>query len=43
MKTAIGCDSGHCGRSYHRGCTYLLLDGKSEREIQAMPFICHYC
>ena len=43
MKTAFGCDSGHCGRSYHRGCTDLLLDGKSEREIQAMPFICHYC
>ena len=43
MKTAIGCDSTHCGRWYHRGCTDLLLDGKSEREIQVMPFVCRYC
>ena len=43
MKTVIGCDSTHCGRWYHRGCTDLLLDGKSKREIQAMPFVCRYC
>ena len=43
MKTAIGCNSTHCGRWYHRGCTGLLLDGKSERKIQTMPFVCCYC
>ena len=43
MKTVIGCNSTHCGRWYHRGCTDLLLDGKSEREIQAMLFVCRYC
>ena len=43
MKTAIGCDSTYCGRWYHRGCIDLSLDSKSEREIQVMPFVCHYC
>ena len=40
---AIGCDSEHCGRWYHQRCTDLEVTGKTEKEIQAMPFTCSYC
>ena len=43
MKTAIGCDNDHCGRWFHRECTDLDLNGKDEKAIQAMAFICRYC
>ena len=43
LHMAIGCYSEHCGRWYHQRCTDLEVTGKTEKEIQAMPFTCSYC
>ena len=42
-RNAIGCDNGYCGCWYHPQCTDLDIRGKTEKEIQAMDFICQHC
>ena len=42
-REAIGCDNGYCGRWYHPRCTDIDVRGKTEKEIQAMDFICQHC
>ena len=38
---SVGCDT--CGRWFHISCTVLKVDGLTENEIEALPFICGYC
>ena len=40
---AVGCDMAHCGQWYHPQCTDLETEGKSEKEIQKMDFVCPHC
>ena len=42
-KLAIGCDTEFCRRWFHRECTGLELDGKTEEEIENLPFNCVFC
>ena len=40
---AIGCEGVYCCRWYHRGCSGLAVQGKSEKEIRKIPFKCALC